>query len=124
MEHGRSGGPACPEQGRAEFFRWLTANDDGIRAETRGDFKLDETSLDVSIRGFQQRLLTAGTEDVCALLTAVSLVHDLSAKMAQPNGNDSAYSNGVGDMAGTILHLLTVSLTRQYPHLAPDTNTV
>ena len=39
VTYGRVDGPLHPEERRAEFFRWLTAHDESIRAEEREDIE-------------------------------------------------------------------------------------
>lgn len=77
--------------------------------------------LDQALVEMTQRVHSSGTNDARQLLAAISLTHTTATQMSRPNGDDSSYSKGVADMAGTVLHLLTVSLTDRYPHLSPDT---
>lgn len=111
-EHGRSDGPAGPEQRRTEFFRWLTVNDDDIRTETRGNLTSEDMPLGVVIHDFQQRVhRTEGTVYERRLLTSVTSIHATAQQMAQPDWGNLAYSEGNVDMVGTVLHLMKVSLT-------------
>ncbi|GAA2036443.1 hypothetical protein GCM10009720_16290 [Yaniella flava] len=77
--------------------------------------------LDQALAEISQRIQSAGSQDTRTLVAAIGSIHTVATQMSQDNGDDSSYSKGVADMAGTVLHLLTVSLTNRYPHLAPDT---